>query len=461
MSSPDKSNSTKKLKNMNTLYDKLNNIINNYTMNSFGLILFSFDLTKLVPNYSERIELFKKNVSYLNKFLEKEDELYKLEKDQMILFTKNENVENYSKVLINKIENKSFTINNENVDLNIDTAYARWPQNGKNFEELIDFLISNTNSYKRKNHSIKFPSYPDNIFINKKEDYIDKVEKDSTQLYLIAKNDNIEIIRQKIVSDKTFQIIGGEKDNFELFYILKGKISNEKDNIILSPGDSITARSGKEEKYFKTLEETTLLYITSTPIFASEQKRINELLSLNRKVAEKDVETNEHCMRLQKLSSLIAEELGLEEKNIFYLGYASFLHDIGKAKIHASILQKPSELNDEEWEIMEKHAKWGKQIISKHFTLKQFDKIGKIIYQHHERWDGNGYPEGLKGEEILVEAQILSVTDAYDAMTYERPYQRALTREEATEEIKSEKGKQFSPKVVDAFLKTEKKFGNE
>ena len=140
------------------------------------------------------------------------------------------------------------------------------------------------------------------------------------------------------------------------------------------------------------------------------------------------------------------------------MGYASFLHDIGKAKIPASLLQKPSKLNEKEWETMKKHTLWGKQIISKQFSLKQFNKIAKIIYQHHERWDGNGYPQGLKCDEILIEVQILSVADAYDAMIYKRPYQKALSKEEAIEEIKSEKGKQFSPKVVDTFLKIEDKF---
>jgi len=85
-------------------------------------------------------------------------------------------------------------------------------------------------------------------------------------------------------------------------------------------------------------------------------------------------------------------------------------------------------------------------------------KIAEIINQHHERWDGFGYPKGLSGNEILIEAQILSVVDAFDAMTYERPYQRAFSRKEAIEEIKFEKEKQFSPKAVEAFLKAEQKF---
>jgi len=201
-----------------------------------------------------------------------------------------------------------------------------------------------------------------------------------------------------------------------------------------------------------------LLYISSTPIFASEQKKINELLALNEQIADKDTETHDHCDRLQRLSRLTAKELDLSEEKLFNLGYASFLHDIGKAKVPKSLLQKPGRLTESEWEIMKKHAKWGKTILLERFSNKYFEQVAEIIYQHHERYDGQGYPQGLKGDEILIEAQILTVVDAYDAMVYERPYQRALTRKEALAEIKREKGKQFAPRAVEAFLKAEKKF---
>ncbi|PUU92911.1 HD domain-containing phosphohydrolase [Halanaerobium sp.] len=304
----------------------------------------------------------------------------------------------------------------------------------------------------------KLPLNPNNIIINRKDEYLDKVEKRSTQLFLIAKNDNLEVIKQHITADKTFQIAAGEENSFELFYILEGTVASEDEKITLEAGDSITAKSGEEEKYFKTLTEVTLLYISSTPIFASEQKRINELLSLNEKIADKDTETHDHCDRLQRLSRLTAKELDLSEEKLFNLGYASFLHDIGKAKVPKSLLQKPGRLTESEWEIMKKHTEWGKEIILKKINNKHFKKAAEIIYQHHERFDGQGYPQGLKGEEIMVEAQILTVVDAYDAMVYERPYQRALTRKEALAEIKREKGKQFAPRAVEAFLKAENKF---
>jgi len=307
----------------------------------------------------------------------------------------------------------------------------------------------------------KFPLNPNNIIINRKDEYLDKVEKRSTQLFLIAKNDNLEVIKQHITADKTFQIAAGEENSFELFYILEGTVASEDEKITLAAGDSITAKSGEEEKYFKTLTEVTLLYISSTPIFASEQKRINELMDLNNQIAEKDTETREHCSRLQELSRLTALGLGLDEEKLFNLGFASFLHDIGKSRVPKELLQKPGKLTEKEWEIMKKHTEWGKEIVLEKFHNSNFQRVAEIINQHHERFDGQGYPQGLKGDETLIEAQILTVVDAYDAMVFDRPYKKALSREEALAEIKREKGKQFAPQAVEAFLKAEKNFFQE
>jgi len=442
------------LQGLDILYKKINNILDKKNKDYFSLSLYSFNIEDLNLKYSNYIELFDQITTKLAELLNNDVELFHFAHNKIISFSDSNNNANS---VIKKLQNEKFYLNNEKIFLSPKAAEVNWPEDGEKFDDLIELLV-----YKLDNNlDSYFPSNPNSIVINRKDEHIDKVEKASTQLYLVAKNDNIEIIRQNIKADKTIQIISGEPGDFEVFYILEGKIEDTENNNILSPGDLISVKSGDKEKYFKSITDVVLLYITSTPIFASEQKRIKELLSLNKKVAEKDVETNEHCIRLQKLSRLTAKEMNLVEKKIFNLGYASFLHDIGKAKIPASLLKKPGGLTDQEWEKMKKHTNWGKKIILNHFTTTHFKKIAEIIFQHHERWDGTGYPQGLAGEEILVEAQILSVVDAYDAMTYERPYQRAFSRKEAIEEIKSEKGKQFSPRAVEAFLKAEQKFHKE
>ena len=454
MQSKDTDYTWENLNSLNDLYKKINNLIKEKD-NEFSLSLYSFDFSNLDLSYSAQIKLLNKIANFINHILNNKTKLFKIENNKIISLN-NKTVS--SQNIIENFTNKIFDIEDVEISLNPEVAYVEYPKDGNSFDQLLNKLNEKIKENKKDKNTVTFPSYPHNIIINKDGEFIESVEKASTQLYLIAKNNNIEIIKQNILADKTFQITGGAEGDFELFYILNGEISHEDGDTILAEGDSIIAKSGKEEKYFKTLTDVTLLYMTSTPIFASEQKRINDLISLNEQVAEKDVETNEHCKRLQDLSQLTAMELGLEEKKIFNLGYASFLHDIGKVKVPSDLLQKPGKLTKKEWETMKKHTAWGKEIILNQFSLQQFRKVAQIIYQHHERYDGTGYPQGLSGDDILIEAQILSVVDAYDAMTYERPYQRAFTREEALAEIKSEKGKQFSPKAVEAFLKAEKKY---
>jgi len=448
------------INNMYSLYEKIKHIIHkdNNEYNSFSLTLFSLEFDDIETNYSTYLEISKEILSFIIENKPKKVRLFNFEKDKIIIFAPGSVVEGqkFFKKVLNKYTNLSDIFVDKNIVLKINKSEVEWPRDGDNFDQLLSKLVDKLNENNCNDLASKFNIHPDNIIINKSGKYLNNVKKKSTQLYLIAKNNNLEIIKQNIIAEKSFQIRGGGPGNFELFYILDGKISYAEGEKILNAGDSITARCGKEEKYFKTLTEVTLLYITSNPIFASEQKRINELLALNNKIAETDHETNQHCNRLQKLSRLTAEEMGLEEKRIFNLGFASFLHDIGKVKVPATLLQKPAKLTKEEWKIMKKHTEWGKEIILDNFNSEYFDKIAEIIYQHHERYNGKGYPQGLKGNQILIEARILSVVDAYDAMIYERPYQKALTREAALAEIKSEKGKQFCPDVVDAFFKAEK-----
>ena len=290
-----------------------------------------------------------------------------------------------------------------------------------------------------------------------KEDFLDKIERKSTSLSLKAKNNNLEVIHQIISKDKMF-MIKSEEDAFEFYYILEGKIKNNETGEILIADNFISVQGEVEEAYFKTIEETKLLLLSNVPIFNGVEKRFNELIALNDKVLHKDQETKEHCTRLHELSLITAEKLGLKDKQLFTLGYASFLHDIGKIDINHEILTKPGSLTDEEWEEMKTHSLKGSNIILEYLKEGYFEDVARIVYQHHERYDGKGYPQGLKGDEIMIEAQILTVVDAYDAMTSERPSQERLSREYALKELKVCKGKQFSPEVVEAFLEAEDEY---
>uniref|UniRef100_A0A7C5U2D0 HD domain-containing protein n=1 Tax=Fervidobacterium nodosum TaxID=2424 RepID=A0A7C5U2D0_9BACT len=183
----------------------------------------------------------------------------------------------------------------------------------------------------------------------------------------------------------------------------------------------------------------------------------NSLVNL---VEFKDNETGNHIKRVSMYAKIIAEELNLSPKLVREIYEFAPLHDIGKVGIPDAILLKPGKLDPEEWEIMKTHVTNGVKII------EQFQKDARsimepqslvvmknIIAEHHERWDGKGYPDGKKGEEISIEGRIVALADVFDALTTKRPYKDAFPFEKAVEMIIQERGTHFDPNVVDAFLK--------
>ena len=126
------------------------------------------------------------------------------------------------------------------------------------------------------------------------------------------------------------------------------------------------------------------------------------------------------------------------------------LHDIGKVGIDENILNKPGKLTRDEWREMKKHPEIGYRIA---MASPELMSVAEFILSHHERWDGKGYPRGLKGKEIPTLARIIAITDAYDAMMTDRPYRKALSKEEALQEIRNNAGTQFDPEIAEAFVK--------
>ena len=166
-------------------------------------------------------------------------------------------------------------------------------------------------------------------------------------------------------------------------------------------------------------------------------------------VEAKDPTTEHHCQRLANLAARLGAQAGLDGADLEAVAYGALLHDVGKIGVPESILTKPGPLNASEWDIMRTHPEIGARICE---PLAAAGAFSPIVRHHHERWDGRGYPDGLKGEAIPLGARIVGLVDAFDAMTHDRPYRRAQPVEHAISELWREAGFQFDRALVPLFV---------
>jgi putative two-component system response regulator len=172
------------------------------------------------------------------------------------------------------------------------------------------------------------------------------------------------------------------------------------------------------------------------------------LKALTAALETRDAETHGHSERVVTFSLRLGRELRLDKAQMTALEFGSLLHDIGKIGVPDAILRKPAKLDEEEWTRMREHPLHGQQILRE---IEFLEGAARVVAQHHERWDGTGYPFGLRGEEIDLNARIFSVADAFDAMISDRVYRRGRSYEAAAEELDNWSGRQFDPQVVAAF----------
>lgn len=225
----------------------------------------------------------------------------------------------------------------------------------------------------------------------------------------------------------------------------------------------------EELDYLSALSSDTVMAIQNARFFQDLNDQLNKnnrlflqtALALSSAIEAKDHYTQGHTERVTYYSSIIALELKAtdnipktENNLIENLRISALLHDIGKIGIPERILNKPGFLDEEERKEINKHPLIGANILGK---VDEFHEPILGVKYHHERYDGSGYPEGLKADEIPFIAQIISVADTFDAMTTDRPYRKGLTKEEAIREIEKEKNKQFNPLIADAFINAYKK----
>lgn len=280
--------------------------------------------------------------------------------------------------------------------------------------------------------------------------YLETVKNGATSLSLLGRGGGIEMMKQTVIKDKLVVLFPGDDANVqEFFYILTGEMEVEVDKEIVKLGanDFFSSRNLKEPVSFTAKTDVTFLSVSTHPIFHTMSNEINELRKIGEAVERKDRYTFKHSSRVAHYAVKTATKMDLGRERIHNLFVASILHDIGKINIPEEVLKKPDKLTDEEFELVKKHPGDGAAMLRK----TAYADLADIVEQHHERVNGRGYPFGLKGDEILVEAKIIGVCDTFDAMTEDRAYRKAFTAQYAVDEIKRLAGIQYDPEVVEAF----------
>ncbi|MFW5790036.1 MAG: HD domain-containing phosphohydrolase [Bacillota bacterium] len=240
------------------------------------------------------------------------------------------------------------------------------------------------------------------------------------------------------------------KEGEKILSRIKDNCKKQDDTIIpVSIALGLATKNNENEDINELLKNAdTNMY--ENKIKESEEVKSLVLKTLMGKLGEKEFETQLHCERLKKMAVKIGVELEFDSNALERLKRAAYLHDIGMISTPEEILKKEGKLTEEEWVEIKKHPETGYRIAR---SSDKLTDIANIILHHHERWDGNGYPRGIKGKEIPVQARIITVIDAYDVMINKNLYKEALTQEEAIGELYDNAGSQFDPEIVEIFVK--------
>lgn len=239
-----------------------------------------------------------------------------------------------------------------------------------------------------------------------------------------------------------------QSDAIKLANEAKSLIEKEQINhMAISISYGVSTKEIKDD--FEDVVNVAETNLYKNKLYESSSHRNESIKAILNTLKAKDEYSEEHSKRVSEICRKMGEKLGMTKQDINLLTLISNLHDIGKIAIDDRILNKTGKLTEDEWRIMKRHPETGYRILS---SSPEYVEIAEDILSHHERYDGKGYPRGLKGEEIPIRARIIAIADAFDAMTTDRPYRKKLDNDTAIKELIDNRGTQFDPKLVDIFL---------
>ena len=273
------------------------------------------------------------------------------------------------------------------------------------------------------------------------EDLIKSIENIGTQFYVCPEDRKrfSEIITTRGIIDG-FEVEFYKKDGSTFWAVINSRaVKDEQGEILYFEGivEDVTLRKHAEEQLRKTLENLRKAFSTTVQVLVSA-------------VETRDPYTSGHQIRSADLARAIATEMGLPQERIYGIRMAGTIHDIGKMYVTTEILSKQTKLTELEFSLIKEHANRGFEMLK---NVESPWPLAEIVYQHHERMNGSGYPRGLKGDEIIMEARILAVADVVESMASHRPYRPALGSNAALAEIENNKGTLYDADVVDACLR--------
>ena len=268
--------------------------------------------------------------------------------------------------------------------------------------------------------------------------------------FLMIQDDDFEVFESNIKVGRSIICQPYECiDAINVAIVMEGRLFHTNEGSYIEKGQWFSFKNLEETHHLSVVEEVKLLMVRTKNVVDRQMKMIESVSDLLHIIQEKDQYTEDHCNNTGNLAVQIATILKLHERTIENILYAGKFHDVGKIDLPMDVLNKPGALTHQEFEMVKAHSRIGSDIVKREIDDPY---MARIVLEHHEKLDGSGYPAGLKGDEICMEARVILVADSYDAMTTDRPYRKALTHEQAMNELIRYRGVWYDEKVVDALM---------